>query len=234
MYEKITLLNKEEHKDFRFKPVSDLNFAKDMMVVPITYEEVALLCCEYPIVILGGEAPKFAIVVGVEEEQGNVVIDENGKWRGSYVPAFLRRYPFALVRTGDEALAIGVDLHSGCFSDPEGEPLFDQEGNPQPVLEQQIAFLETFERQMTLTSEILKAFNEKKVLSERVLTYKKDGEEKKVGGFFAFDRTKLAELDDAVLADWARRGWIDLVVCQNHSMKQFQKVVALANADSGQ
>jgi len=219
MYESVTVLNPAEHAEFRFKAHEDFLFAKDLAVIPITFSELKELCCRFPIVVLPGETPQLAVVVAVEGK--NLAIDEHGKWiGGAYVPAFLRRYPFILVKLDEEKLALGADLASGCFSDPSGDPIFDQ-GKPTEFLQNTMKFLEALEKEFQMTRLIVEGWKEAQILEPAQLTVRGGEEEKKIGGFMRIDREKFTSLDDDLLVSWVRRGIVDLIVLHELSLRNF-------------
>lgn len=228
MYESVTVLNPNEHRHFRYVPCTDFLAFRSLTTIPIGYSEVSELCCDYPIVVLGGETPRLVVVTGIDPERGNLALTKEGKWRGDYVPAFLRRYPFTLVRVDENHLTLGVDLQSGCFSDPSGKALFDGEGKPMEWVTKEMEFLQNLEREMERTNALMKVWQEEGVLEEQILSYKLGGEEKKIGGFFAPNVEKIHTFEDEKVLQWARNGWLELVAFQQRSMRNFSKLVALA------
>lgn len=231
MYKSVTVLNANEHRDFRFTPVSDLFFAKEMNIIPISFSEVKMLCCDYPVVFIGGDSPYLAIVVGIDEKGKNLAIDESGKWRGEYVPAFLRRYPFVLVKADDDNLVLGFDMESGCFSDPSGKVMFTKSGNLSKFVKDHMKFLEDFEREYRITSVMAQILDQKNILSDSTVTITQGEESKNIGGFKVVDSEKLSQLDDETLSKWVRDGWVELLSLHKFSIKNFNKIVSLANAD---
>ncbi len=230
MYKSVSVLNSNEHRDFRFTPEKDLLFARDMNIIPITFSEIQKLCCDYPIVYIGGESPSMAIVVGIDEEGKNLAIDEEGRFRGAYVPAFLRRYPFIMVKTGEDEMALGFDIESGCFSSPEGERLFDDEGKATNTLNNIGTFLKSLEDEFIITRNMVAELERLGILEERVLTIGEGENAKKIGGFKTVEHERLTALSDDVLADMVKKGWIEVITLQQFSVKNFEKIVALENA----
>lgn len=224
MYKNIKILNPKEHGFYRYTSPTDLYYAKDLNLIPVTFSEVKMLCCEYPIVIMiENEIPKLMLMTGL---QSNGAIDEKGKWKGSYMPSFLKRYPFTLVQAeSEEALHIGFDLESGLFSSPEGRPLFDQEGTPTAILENMKKLLTAFQQEAQITKNILTQLKEKELLQETHFTFKKeDGEEQKVGGFFIIDKKKLLEQEDDFLLEAVKNGWMEMIELHHLSLKNTQKL----------
>ena len=225
MYNNITILNPKAHGFYRFTPPTDLYFAKALNLVPITFSEVKLLCCDYPVVIVEQEGlPKLMLLTGLET---NTAIDEKGKWSGSYTPAFLRRYPFTLVKSEEESetLHIGFDLESGLFSSPDGEELFAEDGGPSEALKRIKDLLSAFQKESQLNDNILLHLKEKELLKPSAFQFKDaEGKEKKVGGFFIVDKEKLLAQEDTALLETIKNGWMELVELQQLSLGKTDKL----------
>ncbi len=230
MYKSVIILNSNEHRDFRFTPEKDLMFAKNMNIIPITFSEIRKLCCDYPIVYIGGQTPYLAIVVGIEQEGKNLAIDDEGRFRGGYTPAFLRKYPFIMVKTDEEQMALGCDIESGCFSSPEGERLFDDEGKPTPTLNNIGNFLKGLEDEYIITRNLVAELDRLGILEDRALSIGEGENAKKIGGFKTVEHEKLVALSDDILVDLVKKGWIELITLQQFSLKNFEKIIALENA----
>ena len=230
MYKSVTILNSNEHKDFRFTPEKDFLFAKKMNVIPITFSEIRKLCCDYPIVYLKGESPSLAIIVGFDKEGNNLAIDENGKWRGDYIPAFLRRYPFIMVKTSNDQMALGCDIESGCFSSPDGKRLFDDDGKPTKTLNSIGNFLKGLEDEFIITKNMVAELDRLGILEDRVLSIGEGDSAKKIGGFKSVEHEKLISLADDILVDMVKKGWIEVITLQQFSLKNFEKLIAIEKA----
>ena len=230
MYNSVTILNSNEHRDFRFTPEKDFFFAKDMNVIPITFSEIRKLCCDYPVVYLGGESPSLAILVGIDKDGKNLAIDENGKFRGDYIPAFLRRYPFIMVKTGEEQMALGCDIESGCFSSPEGQRIFDDEGKPTEILNNIGNFRKGLEDEFLITRNLVAELDRLGILEDRVLSIGEGDSAKKIGGFKTVEHEKMTALSDDILVDMVKKGWIEVITLQQFSLKNIDKLIALEKA----
>ena len=217
------MLNSKEHGFYRYTPAKDLYFAKNINLIPVTVSEVKKLCCEYPIVIvMEEETPRLVLLSGLKE---NMAIDEKGVWKGTYVPSFLKRYPFTLMRSesDDTTAHIGFDLESGLFSSPEGEPLFNPDGTPSEILENINTFLAAFQKENQLTTNILLRLKEEGLIEAAQLTYTdENGEEQKVGGFAIISKEKLFETDDAFLLEAVRNGWMEMIELHNLSLAKIK------------
>ncbi len=229
MYKSHTILNSNEHIDFRYKPEKDLSFAKNMNVIPITYSEIQKLCCDYPIIYLTKPTPTLAIIVGVDEKPKNLAIDKDGKFRGSYIPAFIRRYPFIMLKVNDKEMALGFDIESGCFNSPEGDRLFDDNGKPTELLNNIGHFVKSVEDEFLLTKNLVQELDRLGVLEERALAIGEGENQRKIGGFKTIEHEKLVALSNDILADMVKKGWIELIALQQFSVKNIEKIITLEN-----
>jgi len=211
MYKNLKILNPKEHSFYRYTPSTEFFFAKDINLIPITYSETKMISCNHPIVIIDqDDKPMLVMLAGVEK---NDLVDNLGKWQGDYIPAFLRRYPFALIKTkeDDETLQIGFDLDSGCFTSPTGSLLFDDDQPSKTLLEIK-TLLEAYQQESTTTEMILSLLKERGILTpSQVTIVGSDGEPKIVDGFMAIDRAKLLEQDDEFILQATKGGWMEMI-----------------------
>ena len=80
-------------------------------------------------------------------ESGHKHLGDNGSWENSYIPAFVRRYPFALTDEG----TVCFDKDAEQFGCDEGEALFDAEGENSSTLDNIIQFLDNYDQQYKVT-----------------------------------------------------------------------------------
>lgn len=92
-------LNPETHKSLRFSRDQPYDFASKTMLLPLAASEMAQAAREMPIVFPQGEGAPQALV-GLEPSR-NLHVQDGGYWKGRYVPACLRAYPFRLAKTGE-------------------------------------------------------------------------------------------------------------------------------------
>ncbi|RLA77449.1 MAG: hypothetical protein DRG30_00020 [Epsilonproteobacteria bacterium] len=226
MYKNVKILRAKEHGFYRYTPPQDFYFAKNINLIPITFSEVKSLCCSYPIIILEqNETPMLMLMVGREE---NNAIDDKGQCSLDYLPAFLRRYPFTLVADDEssDSLQIGFDLESGCFTSPDGVTLFDADGQASEALINARTLLETYHRETQVTTHILKRLKEQDILQPSQFNFKKEGEEdQKLAGFYIIDKKKLLEMDDALLLEAVKSGWMEMIELHLLSLKNLDKIV---------
>ena len=142
----------------------------------------------------------------------NLYVNESGAWKpGAYVPAYLRRIPFFLVRTAphSDQLVLCIDTHAPQVSETEGEPLFDSEGKATPQLDRALAFTRAVEESILRTRGITERLNQLGLLKPAVVQFPHHGKPLRVDGFFAVDRPALAALPPEHLVELRDKGWLE-------------------------
>ena len=230
MYKNLQVLDKEKHKNLKINPLENLNFAKQAAFLPVTANEVALVGATFPVVFTSEENSSLVALVSLGGD--SLAINGEGKWITSYVPGFLRKYPFSLASTNDnpDQKVILIDEDSYLFSTSKGKQLFKREGEKSETLEHAINFLTSQEQQSAITKNIINEISQSGILEEREISVG-EGDEKKVlvNGFKVVDREKLNILSDDILASWVKRGIITFIDAHIKSLENIQTLFDLAN-----
>ena len=228
MYKNLVVLDKEKHKSLKVKPMDSLDFAEGLAFVPVLANEVELVGQAFPIVFTKEEEPSLIALVSLG---GESLAIKDGKWITGYVPLFLRRYPFSLASTKEnpEQKLVLIDEDSKLVNKKEGKSLFDKNGEATQTLTHAINFLNEFEKQAVITKNVAKLIADSGILEDREITVG-EGEEAKtlVDGFRVVNREKLNELSDDVLADWVRKGIINMIEAHVKSLNHIDELFKLA------
>lgn len=233
MYGELLPLDRELHKHLRL----DTNQAvvsrvADQNSVFLAAVEFADACKEYPIVFVrAGNGPdgKTAVaplaVLGLRA--GSNLFVDGDQWKGSYVPAYIRRYPFAMARLDNDGnnMAVCYDGKWPAFNTTTGEQLF-KDGQPTEFLVNAKNFLENFEQEAERTRLICNLLVELDLLQEmRFEATLPNGEKMDVEGFLALDEKKYAELPDAKVLELHRNGLIALLEMHRLSLTNMNRLV---------
>lgn len=220
-YQRPEALTPEQHANLRLKREGSFAFAKATNSVAIAASEFAAAMRFYPIVF-AAKGPNPLVVLGLEQE--NLFVDESGQWRvGTYVPAYIRRYPFVFIAHPDgKQFVLGIDRASELLEESgEGRALFES-GKPSELTAQALAFCGAFQSDHSFTAEFGAALDEHKLLIDNQAQAKLPGGKMiNLQGFRVVDRQKFAELPDAVIAEWHKKGWLALVHFHLASLDRF-------------
>lgn len=242
LYGNLVPLDREAHKHLRLKTeLSTVERVAGLNSLFLAVVEFAEACKEYPIVFVRvGEPPaegaKQAVaplaVLGLRA--GSNLFIKDGKWTGNYVPAYLRRYPFAMARIEQDSdtVAVCYDSEWAGFSVTEGTQLFAADGQPTEFLVNAKNFLESFEQESERTRNACQVLVELDLLQDmRFEATLGNGEKIDVDGFLAVDEKKLAELPDAKIVELHRNGLLALLEMHRVSMGNMNRLaVSQANA----
>ncbi len=226
-YERAVALDKAAHQALRMRVQPDhYAFARGANAMPLAASEFADAGRHYPIVFIGGEASGFhaAALLGLEEGS-NLFVSATGEWqRYAYVPAFARRYPFALGTTpGQDGLAVYVDESYAGLNRDEGLALFEN-GQESDYLKQMVSFLNALHREMEGTRQAVGRLHQLGLLTARSITISQDGQSRRLGGFWVVDDEKFAAIDDALIVELHRSGLLRMMELHRASLGCVQRL----------
>jgi len=230
MYKNLVVLDKKRHKDFKVSQLENLSFAKQTAFIPIVINEIEVTSANFPVVFTSNEDPSIVSLVSLGGD--SLAISIENKWITSYVPSYIRKYPFSLASTKDnqEQMIVLIDEDSSLFSKSKGKQLFKKNGDQSDILTHAVDFLTSYENQMVITKKLAKTIANSGILEDREISVG-EGAEKQVllQGFKVVNRDKLNALSDDILADWVRRGIIGLIDAHIKSLTNIEKLFKIAN-----
>ncbi|AQS41356.1 MAG: SapC-like protein [Candidatus Tokpelaia hoelldobleri] len=246
-YKNVAPLSRDVHKTTVFSPQKKLGFAANTHWVPAACTEFSILARSYPVVFVRHNKDKAETLdaialLGLTPEH-NDYLNADDTWRDdTYIPAFVRRYPFvpATVDETGEKLTVCIDESAPHFKkvddrDDEHKTLFDGEGTPSPFLQEMVGFLQSFQNDMQRTGEFIRQVQGYDLLVERNIEMgRKAGPKFVLADVFVVDENKLNTLSGDKLADLAQNGalgWIyahllslnNLALLFNQREKQVEK-----------
>ncbi len=228
-------LHNERHGAKGLKAPGDYSFAGKTHAVVLQVQEFRLAAAFYPIVFADEDLPTPLAVLGYRGGE-NLFVDADGAWaEGTYVPAYVRRYPFAIgqgAKEGeqllffDEASDLVVDLDPGSDAEPGVEPLF-ADGEPSERTQKALEFCTAFQRQAAVTSAFVEAVQALNLLeTKEVRLDLPGGGSQQLTGLRVIDEEKFNALPDADFLEWRGKGWLPLVYWHWASMDNFFRMVA--------
>ena len=214
LYEKLIPVNRDQHKSLRVKPsAQNLSFARDLNSMLLATTELPLAALDFHCVFVQlGDEHTLVAIVGLRDKE-NLFLDDAGRWEpGTYVPAFIRRYPFVLAEQNDKTqLTVCLDEAFDGFNQTEGEALFDAEGKDTAYLQQLQKFLLDYHNDMQRTALFAKRLVELDLLVERNIDFTLGEQRLNMNGFKVVDEEKLRALKPEVVQELfttGALGWI--------------------------
>jgi hypothetical protein len=229
MFNKLVPIQKDSHKNVKINPIDSFSFASKFHIASVSVNEYARAAACYPIVFVKGpENQGFRSVALFSTTEGeNAFVDSEGKWDAPYVPAILRRYPFAVAPINQDAekpsYAICIDEESPVYSETEGRALFNEDGTESEYFNTVRDFLTDVQKHDVLTNGFCELLDKHGLLVEQSLDITApDGKKKRIGGFHLIDEKKFRDLPDQVFLELRHRGALDGIYAQLCSLGQIQ------------
>ena len=210
LYKEIKALNRDQHKALKLKTTGDSRFAESTHIVPLAGLEFFQAARAYPIVFVGeGDTTSPIALLGLKEGQ-NSYLQADGQWQANtYVPAFIRRYPFVLAQGDDEQFTVCFDEAYAGWNEKEGRELFTEAGENSDYLNEMIQFLQNFTAEMQRTRQFVATLNELELLAPRTLKLAHaSGENFMLRDFLAVDEEKFFKLEDDRILTLHRQGFL--------------------------
>lgn len=218
LHRQVVAVDSNLHRNTRLRvPHNDWSFAAQLNSMFVAATEFGDACREYPIVFVNAgkdekDQPVIApiAVFGVTNND-NLFLDKT-VWRGRYVPALLRVYPFCTAKVSAEQFAVCLDAAWSGVSTTEGEALYGADGKPSELLAGVQKQLETLETEVQRTRLLCQRLQEMELLRDmRFDATFGDGRKHSVEGFLTVDQAKLDALPDAKLLELHKQGILGLV-----------------------
>jgi len=229
LYNDLVPLNVEQHSNFKLRNYDKAPHLVGVHAVPLTVDEFAQCQRFLPIVFSNGADPVPLALMGLNEGVSTLV-DTEGKLRrdDGYVPAYIRRYPWMLVRLRpeNEELSLCFDPKSEMIGEFEdGQPLIEN-GEATQLTKDLLAFCEQFEQAAARTAEFVKELKEAGLLMDGELSIQvPDVEQPFVyRGFQMVNEEKLRELRGDQLRKWNQSGLLPLLHAHLFSLQGMREV----------
>lgn len=231
MFKKLVPFDMKKHGSKKIRTVNSFRFAEKSFIASVMITELNFASPLYPIVFLKDEQGKFGLyaLLGLNQDE-NLFVNKDGKWQVPYIPAIIRRYPFALGR--DEAkdeFIICLDEESEFINDTEGEPLLDDDGKPGKVLTQVREYLADLYRMNEMTEKFCKEMVDRDMLMSLNIEVH-DGPDKtprNIGGCFGVNEKKFVDMPDSDFLDLRKKGFVPVIYAHLLSLAQIERLVRL-------
>jgi hypothetical protein len=203
---------------------------RSLTAVPLSYTEFGAACRDYPIAFIGGEGRGFVamVVLGLENQQ-NLFVTADGAWdANTYLPAYVRRYPFCMTRVtvdGKEQAERIACVEKRAIND-KGETLHDDKGNPLPVWEERKKLLFDYENDLVRSDEMSRTLAELDLLETFTMqAIPNEGQPLSMSGLHRVNEQKLGALSADKLKELTQKGILARVYAHLISLGNFGRLL---------
>ena len=230
-YKSIEPLNATQHGKMKIHQVEKSPAIAETHAIPITVDEFGLAQRHYPIVFSIGENPIPIALMGLNEGV-NVFLDPDGRPidTTTYIPAYVRRYPFLLAKLNMESdeLSLCFDPTSDAVGEfDDGQPLFDGD-QPSDATKAILEFCEQFETAGQRTAAFMEDLKKSGLLMDGEVAIQPEGYQQPFiyRGFQMVDEEKLREQRGDELRKMNQNGMLPLLYAHLFSLAQMREVFA--------
>ena len=202
-----------------------------LTALPLSYTEFAVAVHDYPITFISGDNGKTFVamaILGVEPRQ-NLFLTANGGWDArTYLPAYVRRYPFCMTRVsvdGKEQSERVACVEKDALQ-AKGAALFDDKGEALPVWDGLRKLLFEFEADLARTEEMCRKLHELQLLEPFAAQAAPQGETPiALTGMHRVSEERLHALPADQLKALANSGILSRVYAHLLSLNNFQRLI---------
>lgn len=226
-------IDRNAHRRMRLRPQGTrYDRTSKMNALFLTAVEFIDAAREYPIVFVdagtgpGGQREVAPMAVLGLAPGENLMLEEGGGWAARYVPAMLRGYPLGLAAADADTQVVVIDGAADALSESEGEALFDDKGEPTPMLEERRRFIEQIEAEAQRTRMFCRSLLELELLQPmRFDATLPDGKTLTVDGFLTVAEDKFAALPTDKLEQLHRSGILAFIYAHRFSLALMRSLV---------
>jgi SapC len=230
MFEQVVPVNKERHAGKKIRTSNDFRFASKFHVAYVTVHEFARAAAIYPLVFLEDKASddfRPVALMGLDAGE-NLFVSSEGQWAGSYIPAIIRRYPFALTKAAEaDRFIVCVDEASELLSDTEGAPMFDEQGNPTQVIENVKRYLGELQQMDTMTHEFSKFLIQNNLLTPLNMRVNAASQVRNITGCYVINEERLNNFTDAKFVEIRQKGYLPAIYAHLISLSQIERLASM-------
>ncbi len=230
MFEKLVPVNKERHAHTKIKQIDGFGFASKFHIASVMTHEFARACSAYPIVFLEDkEKDEFRPVVLLGLNAGeNLFVGVDDKWRVAYVPAIIRRYPFALASTEQEGqFTVCIDEASTLVGNEEGVALFSEAGEPSEAIENVKRYLGELQQMDVFTRAFCKYLAENNLFTPLNMRVRQVDQVKNISGCYVINEERLTNLSNDRFLELREKQYLPAVYSHLVSLAQIERLMTL-------
>jgi hypothetical protein len=219
--------------DFRGKgraAAGNAAFASTLNSLYLTAVEFFQASRSYPIVFArdtqsGATLP--VAITGLEKAQ-NLFVDDAGNWRAdSYLPAYIRRWPFFTAQVVDDAERTLVCVDPAGLQDSD-TPFIDANGEATGHWQETVRLIQEMENARRQTLELTAALAEHQLLEPfEAHAVASEGGRLRLAGMYRVSEEKLNALPDKTIRKMMKKGLLSRIYAHLISLENFQRLLNL-------
>ncbi len=227
MFKSMVPVSFGRHGKKRVKAIENFDFAKGINMASVMVHEFSRAASVYPIIFVEDkQKDQFKPVVLFGLEEGENLFVEGDKWQASYIPAIIRRYPFALAKTDEEGrYTVCIDEQSDLIQEAEGQALFNEDGEPGELMERVKRYLAELQQMDAFTEEFCKYLSAKNMFTPLNMKVRIGNELRNITGGYIVNEERLNSLSDETFLEMRSKKYIPVVYSHLSSLSQIERLL---------
>lgn len=233
-FKRVVVVTAQTHSHLRLDRSVGHHFAAAAQSLPLGLTEIEAAAQHFPVLFASGPNPAVVALLGLREGQ-NLFVRPEGSWSpDTYVPAYVRAFPFIYAEdAANRTQVIAVEPDAPHLRADAGVPLFE-DGRPSAALAEATAFAKALREAMVAAGNFARALDAAGLLEEEEATVNfTAGGSARIRGFKIVKAERLAEVDDATYLDWRRMGWVAAIYAHLYSIGRWGRLIERAAARGG-
>ena len=221
IHDMVVPVSAERHGDWSLEPAHNFGWCAIANSVPLMTVEFFNAASEYAIVFANTDAGVMSsVILGVRRDE-NLYLTARGSWRAAYLPAFVRRYPFAYSLSDDGGnFALCVDESFPYFNiEGRGKRLFNDDKQPTPYVARMLRLIEQYRFEFQRTRAFCSKLVEFDLLEPLHIDSVSGGSP--CDGMMVVNRDRARSMTPSQVSDLARSDEFGLLHLHFHSMRHF-------------
>lgn len=232
MYQHPAILHPAAHAQWRFTDLQTYAHTAALTRVPLLHDELPLVAAQ-GVIVFEADSPRPQPLALLGLEAHNRCLNAQQRWAVPYVPAVVRRYPFALGQDDrqPDQWHLCIDASAPHFSPTQGQALFNEQQQPTELTQRAMTLVTAHHHAQAQTLSLYQALADAQVIRPKVLSLidTQTRTTHAIGGLAVVDEALVQALPDATLAAWARNG---LLAGIHHHWASLRHLDALVAAEA--
>lgn len=230
-------LDPVKHADFKVKPNSALDIAKNQHTIGLRVSELSKASCNFPVFFSRiDDSGDWSLSAITSYQVGSNLFIQKGAWQATYYPSSMQTYPIFLMNkpSAEKNYTFGIIQDNPAFSQDEGEPLFDDKGNASNYLSRVKALLENGTNDTVHTFKFLEVIKQHDLFKALDLQVQYvDGTLSTIKGLYTIDEDKLASLKAEDYLALREKGYLPPIYAMLISLYQLNALLRMHNDVEG-
>ena len=227
----IQVVSKDLHTYKYWRRSTGYQFTREDTLCPLVINEMPRALLSLPLAFFASDKRFVPVAVQGLSVKSNLLVTPEGDWRGGYIPAAYRAYPFSLAtdESGRELLCVAAT--SVVDSQGEGsESFFAESGELTPAVGEILAFQAEYSRNRKMTAHLCGLLSKHELIVPWSLSVESNTGRLNLDGIFRIDESRIGALSSEALCELRDAGALAIVYCQLLSMQNITKLRDLLEA----